>query len=478
MPHQIVQYPVPVILKKILKDKADGELIVGGKNLKKNLFFIAGDLIYAKTNLLEERLGEILFKIGKINRAQFLNINQLIKNNGKRLGKILVQKEILNQRDLFFALVYQCRSIATSTFTLISGEWDFINKTPDIPEDSRFNVGLPGVITEGANKIGNISYFRTKFYNKLPRLSPIPESIHEVLSTYEINFYKNLQPFKNLSSEQIIAKLKISKEIFWKKIVLFYLLNIIDFADVTVDKYYDKNIEEIIALYEQLKANRMDYYALLGIKNTAAFNEIKNTYFNLAKKYHPDRISTAPDPEIKEKANFVFAEINKAYETLSNSHKKGKYDTKGYKEASPQENSHENLVEKARQMYLKAKALYNQKKYWEASSTLDEAVSLDPRKASYLLLLGMCQMNQPSLKRMAANNLQKAIDLEPWNAEAFTAMGILFISENQVKRAEGFFRKALAINPDHALARKKLAEITGKEPKKKSKFSLFGKSKK
>jgi len=36
----------------------------------------------------------------------------------------------------------------------------------------------------------------------------------------------------------------------------------------------------------------------------------------------------------------------------------------------------------------------------------------------------------------------------------------------------------LSINPDHTLARKKLGEIQGDDPKRKQKFSLFGKSKK
>ena len=65
---------------------------------------------------------------------------------------------------------------------------------------------------------------------------------------------------------------------------------------------------------------------IFGIKNTATFDEIKDAYFDSAKKYHPDRISSAPDPEIKEKANFVFAEINKAYETLTDDEKKREYD--------------------------------------------------------------------------------------------------------------------------------------------------------
>jgi hypothetical protein len=61
--------------------------------------------------------------------------------------------------------------------------------------------------------------------------------------------------------------------------------------------------------------------------------------------------------------------------------------------------------------------------------------------------------------------------------EAYTAMGLLLMSENQLHRAEGYFRKVLSINPDHTLARKKLEEMKGKDDKKKSKFFLFGKKK-
>jgi tetratricopeptide (TPR) repeat protein len=480
MPNRIIQYPVPLMLKKILKDKSSGELIVAGKNFTKSLFFSEGDLIFAKTNSIEERLGEILFKIGKINRDQFLSINELITNQNERIGKILVQQQILNQRDLFFALIYQLRTIATSTFSLVSGEWNFVNNAPEVPEDSKLKIQLAGVITEGTNKLGNISYFRNKFYYKAPKAASIPDSMKEFLSNYELDFYKELTQFNNLANSHIIPKMKITEDIYWKKVVLFYLLNIVDFVDVTVDKELDKNLEEILKLYQQLKSGQIDYYEILGVQHTANYNEIKNAYFNYAKKYHPDRISSAPDPEIKEKANYVFAEINKAYETLGNPDKKSAYDSKGYKEDNQVEPVQENMMERARQLHRKAKSLYNQKKYWEASSILDEAVKLDPNKASYFLLLGMCQMNLPRLREMAEENLQKAIDLEHWNVDAFNAMGHLLLSQNQPLRAETFFRKVLSISPDHTMARKKLDEITGKndkKDKKKGKFSLFGKKK-
>jgi tetratricopeptide (TPR) repeat protein len=465
------------MLKKILKDKSNGELIVSGRNFTKNLYFLEGKLTFAKTTVIEERLGEILFKIGKIDKAQFLNINNLVKNQTDRLGKILVQKNILTQRDLFFALIYQVRIIATSTFELTSGEWYFLNQVPDIPEDTRLTIELPAIITEGTNKLASISYFKNKYYYKGLHMNSLDKSLKGVLSTHELHFYRELSKYGNKSCHEIMAAMNMGEDMFWKKMALFFLLNAIDFTEATVDEERDKNIEAIIRLFEQMKSDRMDYYQLLGIKHDAGESDIKNAYFQYAKKYHPDRISSAPDPEIKEKANFVFAEINKAYETLSNEDKKRKYDSKGYKDDMSADTIQENLAEKARILYRKGKVLYTQKQYWEAASILDEAVSLDSYKASYYLLLGMSQMNLPALRRRAADNLQKAIDLENWNIEAFTAMGILFMMEQQPKRAEGFFRKALSINPDHALARKKLEELTGK-PEKKKKFSFFGKAKK
>ena len=91
MANHIIQHPVPLVLKKILKEKSNGELIVKGDNFYKNLYFIESNLIFAKTNVIQERLGEILFKLGKINRSQFLNIFKLIEGKTLKLGEILVQ---------------------------------------------------------------------------------------------------------------------------------------------------------------------------------------------------------------------------------------------------------------------------------------------------------------------------------------------------------------------------------------------------
>jgi curved DNA-binding protein CbpA len=244
---------------------------------------------------------------------------------------------------------------------------------------------------------------------------------------------------------------------------------------VTVNKELNKNIEELINLFNVLKKSKVTYYELFKIKNNAPFNDIKKVYFEFAKKFHHVRVAEAPDPDIKNKANYVFGTINKAYETLSNIDKRKEYDMQLLKGVDENGDT-ENLIEKAKILYRKAITLNKQAKFWEATNFLEEAVRLDNTKASYFLLLATCQMNIVSLRRAAQKNFEKSLELDPWNADSMIRMGMLFELEQLPQRAEGFFRKALSIDPDNPVARKKL-EAYDKKAKKASKFSFFGKKK-
>lgn len=476
MGKRIIESPVPFVLRKIFIEKSSGELNLKGDSFEKTLYFNEGNLCFARTNVLHERLGEILFKIGKINQTQFWDIHKLLSGQKDKIGTLMVRNNFISQKDLHFALIYQIRVIALSTFSLTGGEWEFSPLRPDLPEDSIFKIELPVIFFEGVQRFKSLPLFKNNFVNHSLQPKPLANEIREFFNSAEIDFYQELQRHAPGRAAEIAAQMGVAEETLWQKLMLFFLLNTLEFTQATVDKDTSENMEELTTLYEKLRAKEMDYYELFNLKNTATFNEIKDAYYQHANKFHPDRFGDARDPELREKANFVFAHINKAFEVLNHEEKRREYDMKGYKEIQSQDKGSENLGEKANLFYRKAKTLYSQKRFWEAASIMEEAVRNDPGKASYFLLLGVSQSNIPTMRRVAEKNLQKVVEMEPWNAEPLAALGLLFLAEKMDKRAENFFRRTLAIDPDHEVALSKIAEMTT-GGKKQSMFSAFKKKK-
>lgn len=85
-----------------------------------------------------------------------------------------------------------------------------------------------------------------------------------------------------------------------------------DYKAVAEANPTEKGIQEDIrrAEFELKKAQRKDYYKIMGVEKDASDHEIKKAYRKLAIKYHPDKNQN--DQKCDEK----FKEVGEAYETL------------------------------------------------------------------------------------------------------------------------------------------------------------------
>lgn len=72
--------------------------------------------------------------------------------------------------------------------------------------------------------------------------------------------------------------------------------------------------------------SKRDYYEVLGVSRSASQDEVKKAYRKLARQYHPD--VNKDDPNAQEK----FSEVAEAYDVLSDTQKKSRYDQFGHQD--------------------------------------------------------------------------------------------------------------------------------------------------
>lgn len=94
------------------------------------------------------------------------------------------------------------------------------------------------------------------------------------------------------------------------------------------------------------------YYETLEVERCISTEELKKAYRNLAKKYHPDKYaneSLDKQNEVKE----IFAQINEAYQVLSNEKSRKEYDLTLLKNKKESNSQKSNSTSKNRDFFNK-----------------------------------------------------------------------------------------------------------------------------
>jgi tetratricopeptide (TPR) repeat protein len=463
---------IGLFLRKIHFNKLSGQLFFKRDSVQKQLHFREGELVHAKTNVTEERLGEIMFKLGKISSEAHSQMERYITPD-QAIGKTLSQKGLTSQRSVDDGLAYQIKEIALSLFPHFDGEIVFQEKPAVEGQDMVTRINVPFLIEDGVRRMG----FHPELQRHLEKKSPYlkNKTFLSLLTEEEKEMLDKIKGGKE--SDALLRSLKFNPEFFWISLYLFYCLNLIDFRDKDqirteedrekdseVDQAHSQEqLEEILAFKEKLSTS--NYYQILGLAKDASDEDIKKAYFLLARKFHPDRFPRTLSPQYRVLVEDVFDNITKAYRTLTSEDLRRSYDLKAPVAAARAGESGRDVLKKADHKFRQAKTLYSQGRYEDSIVVLEEVTRMNRTKGAYFLLLALSEVKIPSMRRKAETDFQKAIELEPWNPECYVGLGMLYRQEGMTMKATKLFQKALEYDDDHEIALKEMDALKGGEKK-------------
>ncbi len=135
-----------------------------------------------------------------------------------------------------------------------------------------------------------------------------------------------------------------------------------------------KKIEE---KHSSLK--KSNYYEILEVEKNATADDIRKSFFRMAKAFHPDRLPANSDMELKKKLEVIFAKTNEAHNVLADPDLRAEYE----KASIQKEPAPGGRPEDANIQFQKAKIFIKKKNYDQAAESVRWASRLDPYNADY-----------------------------------------------------------------------------------------------
>ena len=132
--------------------KKTGCLTCTSGTIIKNVYWEEGEVVFARSNLRDDSLGNFLVDHGLITASQKKDSFRQIKS-GERHGKVLVRLGFLSPEQLLWAVRNQVEEILFSLFAWEAGRFQFDEGSLDIREKVTLSSSTTRIVMEGIRRI-------------------------------------------------------------------------------------------------------------------------------------------------------------------------------------------------------------------------------------------------------------------------------------------------------------------------------------
>jgi curved DNA-binding protein CbpA len=200
--------------------------------------------------------------------------------------------------------------------------------------------------------------------------------------------------------------------------------------------------------------------------------DVRNAYFVLAKKYHPDRIGIAPTSSGRKIAEDLFAKITEAQSVLKTDATRKEYDAKLELEAGGGAGSAEAQAALESEIaFQKGTILVRKGDFPGAIEFLKKATELYGQEAEYHLWLGWALHRNASktknaqAMRAAKAEIEAALNRNDRMPQGHFFLGLIAKSEGDTERARHHFEKTIQLDPRHTEANSELRILNIRQTK-------------
>jgi curved DNA-binding protein CbpA len=452
--------------------KATGILSLTWDNkFKKQIVFRRGEPVMVRSNDPEESQASFFVKhkvLDRMSLKSHLEKKEKAKDVGPlsdwlvKEGVVAVQMAPMLMQEFFRQRLFQ-------GFQLLKGTASFKEFS-----DSQPMEGETQALSEPL-----IRLLWERFYPKVTdavahsRLAPYVTKFVKVTGAFPFPLKGQEQRLWNLlSSSELMAK--DLDPVSFKLLAIAHELGIIRWLEQPSHK--DLSEVDVKAIWAELEALEVKTrsakaHEVLGVEVETSPEDCQRAFYELVRKYHPDRLGM--DPELKKLSEVVFMRANQAFSTLTDPAKRQEYlaeielEKVGGVEAVHRRLEAELMIPQA-QHALKRK---HYKSAFESFLKIEESVKDDgeiiaDRTFAELMMLMESKTDLTTRFSRLKGELTKAIKLRPTYAAAYYYRGVLQKIEGNLDLALRDFEAALEIDPKLAEALSEIRVIKMRGQKK------------
>jgi len=514
VPGSLSQDTLPGVIRSLYLDRKSGILHLEREGIKKRIYFKKGSMIFANSDVNDDRIGEFLIRNDALDRDAFEMAVKVAKDTGKRFGKTVVEMGHMTAEEMQTQVTGQIEAIIYSLFLWEAGDWNVEPHEDPVDADIVLNLSTGDIILEGIRRMNDLDGIRRGLGDSQAMLrhsdNPLLLSQKISLTPSEGFVLSRVDGVSTVSDIAAISPLGDEETLRCiYGLVSAGVLDVVgsgtqtaeataagDKVDIpmpeaeTLERDRDKAAappapsgptpeeqairDDIMARHASLATATL--YDLLGLRQNAGASEIKKAYYKMAKKYHPDRHHSPYLYDVHGQLEELFVKTTKAYQKLSDPLARRRYDASLRTEAprgegvargslgtplgdaaAPSNPDGPTPQEKMADMqFQEGRRHFMEMHYFDAIQCLREAVRLASHKGQYHKLLAQALIKNPHWRKEAEEHFHEALKTNQFDAECFAGLGEIYEGEGMKSRAIKMFQQALNYDPSNEFAQEKL----------------------